>query len=236
MESLQIDTTQNISIEHPIASIGERVVAALIDYVFIFFFIAIIGFFVGSLGLNFLGFLIIIPVLFYDLLSELLMNGQTWGKKILQIKVVKIDGSSVTFSSYFLRWVLRLVEITMTFGSLATISIVLNQKGQRLGDLAANTAVVRLRNKSLKGSIYVRIPESYQPVYPQVSILSIHDIYMVNEVLDILKSSNLSMAKKAIVQNAFKVFQKRLEVQSLQTPLNFFQTILTDYNYFKRLN
>ena len=152
MYTLNIGTSQNIEIEQSIASIGERIVATLPDTLFIlFYFIIIISIYGGAQSKTLLTILTI-PVSLYSLASELAMNGQSWGKKNMKIKVVKIDGTSTTFSSYFLRWVLRLVEVVVFLGSLATITIILNRKGQRLGDIYTLKEVLKMLNTPTQNS------------------------------------------------------------------------------------
>jgi len=231
MDTLKIDTSQNIDIEQPIASIGERIAATLLDMLFIMSYFIIVAFIAGGLHYNRMLFFVFIPAAIYSLASELAMNGQSWGKKILKIKVVKTDGTPTTFSGYFLRWILRLIEILAFFGSLATITIILNRKGQRLGDIAANTSVIRLRNKSLKGTIYTQIPDNYAVVYSEVSKLSITDIYTIKEVLELLKTKHKTMQMFTIVQKAHEAIERKLSINANQDTVAFFQTILRDYNF-----
>lgn len=232
MDTLKIDTSQNIEIEQPIASVGERISATILDMLFILSFIAIMAFIAGGLHYGWMLYLIYIPIAVYSLVSELSMDGQSWGKKILKIKVVKIDGTPATFSSYFLRWILRMIEILAMFGSLALITIILNRKGQRLGDMAANTTVIRLRNNSLKETIYTQIPENYMVVYPEVSQLSTNDIYTIKEVLELLKSrTDKTEQKYSLAQEAREAIERKLNIKSNQKTGTFFQTVLRDYNF-----
>jgi len=232
MDTLKIDTSQNIEIEQPIASIGERISATILDMLFILSFIVIMALIAGGLHYGWMIYLVYIPIAIYSLVSELSMNGQSWGKKILKIKVVKIDGTPATFSSYFLRWVLRLIEILAMFGSLAMITIILNRKGQRLGDIAANTTVIRLRNNSLKETIYTQIPENYMVVYPEVSQLSTSDIYTIKEVLELLKSkTDKTEQKYSLAQKAREAIEQKLNIKANQKTGVFFQTVLRDYNF-----
>jgi hypothetical protein len=161
----------------------------------------------------------------------MVMNGQSWGKKIMKIKVVKTDGTPVTFSSYFLRWIMRLVEIVLLIGSLATIIIILNRKGQRLGDIAANTSVIRLQNKSLKDSIYIKIPENYTVVYPETIKLTINDIYTIKEVLEMMRSTRQNRQTLAIAQKAHEAIERKLSIKTDQKTGTFFRTVLCDYNF-----
>lgn len=231
MDTLKIDTSQNIDIEQPIASIGERIAATVLDMLFIMSYTLIISLIAGGLHYNWVILFAFLPVAVYSITSELLMNGQSWGKKILKIRVVKMDGTPTTFSSYFLRWILRLIEILVMFGSLATITIILNRKGQRLGDIAANTTVIRLRNKSLKETIYTQIPDNYIVVYPEVSKLSINDIYTIKEVLEAFRSPQNTMQMFTIAQKAREAIEQKINIKANQDTVAFFQTILRDYNF-----
>ncbi len=231
MDTLKIDTSQNIDIEQPIASIGERIVATLLDLLFILSFIAIAAFIAGGLQYGWMLYFIFLPVALYSIVSEMAMDGQSWGKKILKIKVVKIDGTPTTFSSYFLRWITRIIEIYTMFGSLATITIILNRKGQRLGDIAANTTVIRLRDKSLKETIYTQIPDNYEVIYPEVSKLSTNDIYTIKEVLELLKTDKKNKQSSVIAQKAREAIEQKLNVKADRYTVLFFQIILRDYNF-----
>lgn len=231
MDTLKIDSSQNIDIEQPIASIGERIAATMLDMLFILVFAAVTAFIAGDLNKSWLLIIAYIPIALYSILSELFMNGQSWGKKILKIKVVKIDGTSVTFSSYFLRWIIRLIEVLITFGSVATLTIILNQKGQRLGDIAANTTVIRVRPKSMKETIYTEVPEGYSIVYPEVSQLSANDLYIIKEVLELLRLPERTARVYTVAQKTQEAIEKKMNIKSGQETQLFFETILRDYNF-----
>ena len=231
MDTLKIDTSQNIDIEQPIASIGERIAATLLDVLFIMVYLFFLGILYGGFQSKVFLLVGLIPVSLYSIVSELVMNGQSWGKQILKIKVVKMDGTPTTFSSYFLRWILRIIEVVVFFGSLATITIILNRKGQRLGDIAANTAVIRLRDKSLRETIYTNLPDNYIIIYPEVSKLTVNDIYTIKEVLEVLRSrQNISQAF-TVSQKAREAIERKLNIKADQDTVAFFKTILRDYNF-----
>lgn len=231
METIKIDTSQNIEIEQPIASIGERIAATMLDLLFILSFTSIMALIAGGLKYGWMLYIVYIPISVYNLVSELTLDGQSLGKKIMKIKVVKIDGTPATFSSYFIRWIFRVIEILVVFGSVAMITIILNRKGQRLGDIAANTTVIRVRNNSLKETIYTQIPADYTVVYPEVFKLSVNDIYIIKEVSEILKPSNPTSQKLKLAQKTQEAIEKKLNIKSTQHPGSFFQTILRDYNF-----
>ena len=231
MDIINIDTSQYIDIELPIASIGERIVATIIDILFIGCIIAFIAFVAGGSTNRWMMFLVSIPIALYSIISELAMNGQSWGKKIMKIKVVKLDGTPTTFSSYFLRWITRIIEIYGMFGSLALITIILNRKGQRLGDIAANTTVIRLLDKSLNKTFYAQVPDNYTVVYPEVSLLSVNDIYTIQEVLELLRSKHITEQLLSLARKAHGAIEQKMDVKANQKTEEFFQTIIADFNF-----
>lgn len=231
MDTIRIDTAQNIAIEQSIASIGERIAATILDMIFIISYVITVALIARVIHYSWMIYLVFLPMAGYSIISELFMNGQSWGKKILKIKVVKIDGTPTTFSSYFLRWVLRLVEILAMFGSLAMIVIIFNRKGQRLGDIAGNTTVIRLRNNSLKETIYTHIPDNYTVVIPEVYKLSVNDIYTIKEVLELLKSANKNLQTLKLAQKTKEAIERKLNIRYNQDAISLFQTILRDYNF-----
>lgn len=231
MDTFKIGTSQNIEIEHSVASIGERIAAAMLDLMFISGYSILVGFLSSLFDSTIFVVLAFIPVGLYDLISETAMNGQSWGKKILQVKVVKVDGTPASFSNYFLRWLIRLIEIVAMFGTLATIAIIVNRQGQRLGDIAANTTVIRLRKKSLKPNIYTQIPDDYQLVHPEVYKLTTSDIYTIKEIIDLLESTIYSKEAIRVAQKAREAIEQKLEIKGDKRTMIFFQTILRDYNF-----
>src|SRR5690606_39594735 len=92
-------------------------------------------------------FIIFSPIIFYTLVCESLMSGQTIGKKIMKIRVIKIDGYQASFGDYLVRWLFRVVEIVIFQGVIAVMAIIFSGKNQRLGDTVSGTAVVSLKNK-----------------------------------------------------------------------------------------
>ncbi|MFA9389973.1 MAG: RDD family protein [Prolixibacteraceae bacterium] len=231
MDTLSINTSQNIAIEQSIASVGERIAATLLDFLFMISYGVLLALVFSAFQQRSLMVIGGIPIFLYNLLSELFMNGQSWGKKIMKIKVITIDGTTTSFSSYFLRWIIGLIEILAFFGSLALITIILNRKGQRLGDLAANTSVIRLSNVKQKPSLFVDLPADYQLVYPEVARLSINDIYTIQEVLEIIKSLDSDLPRKTIAEQARAAVETKMNIKSELKHIPFFETLVRDYNF-----
>lgn len=155
MATIRIHTTQNVTLEYEVASIGSRIVATILDnLIFVAWAFAVGGLVTWLLGRHSevaawtMGVLIGLPFVFYHLACEVLFNGQSLGKKAQHLRVMRLDGTAPRLGDYFLRWLLRLVDFGFGSGLVAVITIALNGKGQRLGDLAAGTTVISVRPRS----------------------------------------------------------------------------------------
>lgn len=234
MDKITIDTTQNVSIEYEIASLGDRIVATLIDWLILLgYYIAyliILGIFGRSLfyggGFVIIFLTLIVPMLLYPLLCETFMNGQSFGKRARKIKVIRMDGRQPNFGNYLLRWLIGMIEIPF-YGVIAIITIVINGKGQRLGDIAAGTAVVKLRNKqSISSTAFVNVEDAYIPVFPQASNLTDAEATTIREVLQLKNSENQYII---LVRLATKL-KEYLKIETTLDNESFLKTLLKDFN------
>ncbi|MCW8818569.1 MAG: RDD family protein [Ignavibacteriaceae bacterium] len=242
MQTIEIQTAQNVNIEYPVASVGDRVVAAIIDQlIMVGYLIAIIFLYIWLLNLTEgspLHFpvayfvILFLPLFFYHLLCETFLNGQSFGKKIMKMRVVKLDGSQAGIGSYFLRWILAPIDIYFTYGSVGLITMLINGKGQRLGDLAANTTIVKLKTEAkLDDTILQATPVNYEVKLPEVSNLNDKDISIVKEVLDLNYKNPDAMMYEKILHKTKEAIEKKIGVTSNLHPLTFLDTVLKDYNY-----
>lgn len=234
MDNFQIETAQNISIRQNVAGIGDRILAFLVDSFILGVYLILSSFIISGTGLDaageFVYYLILgVPVLLYYLLWESLWNGQTPGKKILQLRVVKLDGSRPVFSNFALRWLLRIIDISISSGAIAVVSILLNGKGQRLGDIAAGTTVISEKKQvGLENSLAVDIPENYKPIYPQVSMLKDADI---QEVKNLYRNARANGNDEIILKLSNRL-SDILEIEPQQQPGDFVKQVISDYNYY----
>lgn len=242
MQTIEIQTAQNVNIEYPVASVGDRVVAAIIDQLImvgyiiamIFLYIWILNITEGTSMYFPVAYFVIwfLPVFFYQLLCETFLNGQSFGKKLMKMRVVKLDGSQAGIGSYFLRWILAPIDIYFTYGSVGLVTMIVNGKGQRLGDLAAHTTVVKLKAEAkLEDTILKTTPVNYDVKFPQVSLLSDKDISLVKEVLDMnYKKPDVEVYTR-IINKTKEAIENKIGVKTELHPLNFLDTVLKDYNY-----
>ncbi|HLO60016.1 MAG TPA: RDD family protein [Bacteroidales bacterium] len=233
MDNIAILTSQNIAIEQTPASVGERILASVIDYAFCFAYMMLMLLFSGIIDNTSTVFMLFVfgPPAFYHFVSEMAMDGQSWGKKIVKIKVVKIDGTEADFVTTLIRWIFRIVDIWFLFGSISCITVILNKKGQRLGDMAANTTVIRLKEKEFTETLYTSIPKNYVPLFSQVFKLSDSDIYTARDVIEYLTDSYSSEQSIEMAQKAKTALSMKMGVDSELSPEKFLQAVIKDYNY-----
>ena len=234
MDNFQIETAQNISITQNVAGVGERILAYLIDgfimAAYVFIAVLLLSGFDGAGGAEWvLISVILLPLLLYFLLWESMWNGRTPGKAVVDLRVVKLDGSKPAFSNYLVRWLLRIVDITITSGSVAVVTILLNGRGQRLGDLAAGTTVISEKVRvGLDRTLLVTVPENYTPQYPQVTMLTDKDVQEIKNIYrDSLKTSNYR-----VISTLSGKVSELLQVTPEEKPVQFLKTVLKDYSYY----
>ena len=237
MDSFQIETAQNVSIQQQVAGIGDRILGYLIDLLILgAYWIASI-YLLSAFGLdsntngsiNIYFMLIGIPSFLYFLLLESFWDGRTPGKAALGLRVVKIDGSKPGFGSYFVRWLMRTIDITLTSGGVAVFTILLNGKGQRLGDIAAGTTVITERKKvQLSHTILETIEEDYVPKYPQVTVFTDADMQKIKTIY----AEARRFGKHNVILKLSQKLATTMQVTPEETPFNFVDRVLKDYNYY----
>ena len=146
-------TPEKTVLTYRLAGLGSRCLANFVDFIILFFgiyglltVIGLMGFFTGGLFSGFaLGvtmFLISMGPFAYFIFSEGLMNGVTLGKKMAGIRVRMLDGTPVTFAAATARNILRVADFLPGFYFIGIVSMFVNPRLQRVGDLVAGTIVV----------------------------------------------------------------------------------------------
>ena len=217
------------------ASVGERIVAVLLDWVFLLVLSISLAFGFSKLGVDgaILGVIVMIPVVFSSLLFELFMNGQTLGKLIMKIRVVTVDGGEASFIHYLIRWAFNLVDVLITSGICAVLTVILNGEGQRLGDMLASTCVVRISKPvELTDTIFQDVPQEYEPLFPQAIALNDRDIALVKQVMQQYHNMEQSIERLQFSLHAQKKIKERLGIVSNMQPMELFETLVKDYNYY----
>jgi hypothetical protein len=150
----------------------------------------------------------------------------------MHIKVFKEDGRQLSAGNCFIRWIFRLADVTFTSGALAIILIIINGKGQRLGDIAAGTTVLKIRNRNhLDQTLWVDLEENYQPKFPEAERLSDQDVQTIKEVLQTTADAHKRPdSYQELLTRARKAIEEKTHTQSSLPDREYLTTMIKDYN------
>ncbi len=229
---MRVETALNVSIEFEAAGLGDRVLAALLDYFLLFCYILGASLLASELDSTAVWVLASLPYVFYFLICEIFLDGQSIGKKVRRLKVARLDGRQPTLGDYLLRWLLRFIDIDLTLGLAAIVTTFLNDNGQRLGDLAAGTALIKVHSHlSLRDTIFTRLNDDYIPFFHQVEALEEADILTAKDVLYTLLTQRKTRATSVLGRKMKAALEQKMDLSSDMKPTDFLRTVIKDYNY-----
>jgi uncharacterized RDD family membrane protein YckC len=158
-DQLQIDTPELVSIEMPLAGIGSRFVALLVDYliwtagilvIIVLYTYLLPG--IGAFSKVSMQWAVALRIFIFFLLNwgyftlfEAFWNGRTPGKRVARIRVIQRSGQAIGLFESMARNLIRYVDQIPFFYAVGVITMFATRQHQRLGDLAAGTLVVRDR-------------------------------------------------------------------------------------------
>lgn len=151
----RLETPERVDLQVDLAGIGSRALACLVDTVLIGTAIATLVLLSFALGVELRPVVAVVALLvgfaiywFYHAAFEALWHGQTPGKRLLGLRVQRVGGYPIGWSEALIRNLLRVVDGQFAYG-VGVMTMLLTQRHQRLGDLAAGTVVVRERAQGL---------------------------------------------------------------------------------------
>ncbi len=152
-DTVRIATPEGVELELPLAGIGSRLTARILDHLIqAAIFVAAILIFTSSVDTEssgeavvaIIGILIGFAIFWvYDVAFEAFAGGRTPGKRAVGLRVVGLRGEPIGFPAAAVRNLLRLVDEYLTLWIVALISMIRSDRNQRVGDMAAGTMVVR---------------------------------------------------------------------------------------------
>lgn len=244
MKYIEIETTQNVVIQHELAGVGDRIFAYIIDLLITFgavFFLTILfstNFESGGVGLAVWVFFSILIIFFYHFVMEAFAGGRSFGKRFLKIIPVKSNGEPITIKDYLLRWIFRLPDMLLTSGVLASLLVYSTSTAQRLGDIVAKTVVIKTGdmnrtdlNRILKMN---KQQKNFTPKYPQVKQLTDQDIMIIKDVISRVESGDNDEASLMVLNKLISKIEERLDIKAAGNKMNFLKSLITDYIYLTR--
>ncbi|RYY84557.1 MAG: RDD family protein [Chitinophagaceae bacterium] len=267
MSTIQILTSFNISITFPAASFPRRFGAWAIDFavigIYVWLLIRIFGAVGGTFGDPFdqdgaeilqglFWFFLVVPTFLYHPVCELVFNGQSVGKRIMQLRVINDKGGRPSISQVIIRWLIRtsdvMIIICMIFLAVASVypdalkqigiafclfalDLVLvnvTARHQRLGDILAHTIVIRsIQKAGIEETIFQQVKDTYTPQFPQVLQLSDRDVNAIKNILDSARKHH----DYGLADRAAEKIKRHLNITTSLSPYDFLDILLKDYNY-----
>jgi len=240
MPNIDIRTTQNVTIEYELAPLRDRFFAFLIDlliycaasYFFWLMIVIILNDAITGWGGTFIALAAFFGILAYHFLSDVIGNGQSIGKRALNIKVVRLDGLEPGVGEYLLRSVFLMVDFIFSFGVLGAILIGSTYKNQRLGDVAANTTVIKVKSQlafRLHDILKINTLENYEPRFPAVRQMNEADMLLLKNLLTRYQNWQ-NVAHAEAIRLATDNICQQLEIEPPKgNQIEFLKTLIRDY-------
>lgn len=223
-------------LQYELADLRDRIIAFLIDIVALLFGLGILMALLGSVfngpALTVLMIVLMSVFIFYSLAMEVLNNGQSLGKMAMGIQVIKTTSGRPNFADCAARWVFRLVDIWFSLGGIAAVLVASSSRSQRIGDIVANTAVVKLAqqtNLTLSDILGIHAQTAYKPEFPQARQLIEDDVLLIKSTLDRQKRYDNKAHAEAMTMLALKIASLLHLDHEPSDSRTFLQTVLRDY-------
>lgn len=163
-DAIRIRTPEQVTITLPPAGVGTRMLAALLDALVILgtvLAVLVVALLIGGVityqpnsdaANGVLGALVLLALFFfvfgYYAALELLWDGQTVGKRTLHLRVLRDDGTPVDATAVLARTVVRLVDFLPVGYLVGLVTMIVDGRARRLGDIVGGTVVVRERDSA----------------------------------------------------------------------------------------
>lgn len=259
MRTLQLTTDHNVPIEVELATVGQRLVAVLLDVVIMVAYFVIMTLIMSVIFISSFNFdnydeisvwqilfmiIVYLPFVLYTPLLEYLTKGQTVGKMAMGIRVTKKNGENAKFKEYFTRWLFRPIEFYIILSAQGGLLLLIasaffdiliasvSGSNQRIGDFMANTVVVRKnpnRSFSIQDVLAIKSNENYEPTYTNVTMYTDEDMMLVKNTISRVEKYRNENTKKLAISLAEKIAKDLQLPEVPEKRLKFLKTVLNDY-------
>lgn len=262
-----IDTPENVTFGYDIAGIGSRFIGALLDTLILAVALVVLNLVIGlilawSVGperlfaendeqIGWIGGLIIALyalvnfLIFwgYYIVFELLWNGQTPGKRVAKVRVVRLDGNPAGFMEIVVRNLVRVVDFLPSAYGIGLLTMFFNQQARRLGDFAAGTLVVKERADIQLETLGRPTPAMQTPApelttpaaeallqqFPTVRRLAAADIALIHDALNRYAASKVD--RELLGRLATAIAAKLEAPTPVQDPVKFLNDVVEAYRH-----
>jgi uncharacterized RDD family membrane protein YckC len=195
LDRYTVETPENVELRYEVAGIGSRFLAAIVDSALIIFGQALVLYPIGLLaGVTDFSESVVVAVgaalsfaivWGYYIVFELLWSGQSPGKRLFGLRVLREGGRPIGFLAAATRNVVRLVDFLPALYGVGVVVMFVDRRARRLGDFAAGTLVVRERGEVTLASLALPAePPPSAPTLAGVALVTARDYALVSEFLE----------------------------------------------------
>jgi uncharacterized RDD family membrane protein YckC len=254
-ERYYVETPEVVTIAYDVAGVGSRCLAATIDTSLIALLQAGLGALVyavaalvpgaadaGDLIFALWSVLAFVLLWGYYLLFELLWSGQSPGKRLIGLRVIREGGRPLDFSASALRNLIRVVDFLPVGYGLGVLTIFADPRARRLGDLAAGTLVVRegmalSLDEVARGAAPAVVPPRaadapQAPMLPNLHLLEGAAYALAEEFLR--RREGLSLTRRAqLAAELSTALRQRLALPEGGDPERFIEHLVREYRVYQ---
>jgi uncharacterized RDD family membrane protein YckC len=194
VDKLTIETPEQVHLEFILAGIGSRFMATLLDMViqallYLVLFVVLIIFSANPFTRKFPMWVEAVFILIsfciywgYYAIFEIVWKGQTPGKRLAGIRVIKDSGRAISPFEAIARNLLRAVDWLPSLYAIGVVTMLLNPKSRRLGDFVAGTLVVH-ETSDRETDLFFNTKEQTEFVFPQAAKLTLAEAELIETFL-----------------------------------------------------
>jgi uncharacterized RDD family membrane protein YckC len=236
--SIEIKTVQNVMIRYELGTFWERLLALFLDWTVMGVFATLI-FYLASVYSSFgedvqlvVGIVLVTVFVFYSLVSEYFMHGSSIGKRILHLRIMRLDGQPCELMDYVIRWAFRSVDIFLSSGAAVALLVGFSPSRQRIGEILSNTVVVKYfpKENSVSQLLKIKSLANYTPSFAQSIMISESEAILIKEVLDRSKANATAGHRQSITELSVILARKMgIPPREIVNDKDFLLAVLRDY-------
>jgi len=226
-ERIVIESPENVELALEIAGLGRRFVAAIVDSILqgvlqIAIFVLTLQVYAAVIRTPELTNVAIIALIAeqffvfvgYYIVCEMLTSGQSPGKRLAGIRVVRLNGEPISFTDSLLRNTIRIFDFLPGFYGIGIVCVFVSRESRRLGDFAAGTVVVHEARRELPQYLFVELEQTGLPeaelalIKAGVAHLAREEYEYVRHVLQRLPSLDPRTAHHVVVHTARQLMER----------------------------
>ncbi len=250
-DRLTIETPEHIDLDYEVAGLGSRAIAALIDHIIIGLVLALgtiiltavtdelFGGLDSDVGAALFGIVLYLMMCVYYTFFETIWNGQTPGKRLVGLRVVRVGGRPIGFGGSAIRNIIRLADFLPLLYGVGIMTMFFDRQTRRLGDMAAGAVTIKetraLTLESLTAAVAQEVggPLAENLTIPNLEVITLEDYRLLQSYLTQRLTLSLD-TRRRLAGQLLHGLQTRLGYPVYGDPEAFMLRLVAEYNKLHR--